>query len=103
MSTQAHLGEKVPGVMTLSGLLDHQTTVALRQEGQRYIQQSSTDVIVIDCAGVERSNSAGLSLLLSFQRDVLQAGKKLEVWNLPADMKQIASVSGLLDILPLSH
>jgi phospholipid transport system transporter-binding protein len=97
------LSEKVPGVLMLSGLLNHDTSVVLRKEGQRYINQCSADVIVVDCAGVEHSNSAGLSLLLALQRDVIKVGKKLEIWNLPVEMRQIAGVSGLLDILPLSQ
>ncbi|MNF16501.1 hypothetical protein D3C80_2195430 [compost metagenome] len=56
---------------------------------------------MIDCAGVEKSSSVGLALLLAFMRDAGAAGKNLTVRGLPADMRQIAQVSELLELLPL--
>ncbi|TWI55401.1 phospholipid transport system transporter-binding protein [Pseudomonas duriflava] len=101
--SRSTLSEKVPGVYALSGVLDHDSVVELRKEGQRLLTASTASSIVIDCEDVEHANSAGLSLLLAFQRDVLSASKTLEIWHLPDEMKQIAGVCGLLDILPLSH
>ena len=56
----------------------------------------------VDCAGITRSSSVGLSLLLCLLRDARATGKTLEIRNLPEDMRQIAAVYGLLELLPLA-
>ncbi len=73
----------------------------MREQGGRLIGASQASACVIDCAAVEKSSSVGLSLLLAFMRDAEAAGKSLTVRGLPADMRDIASVSGLLEVLPL--
>ena len=44
---------------------------------------------------------AGLALLLAFMRDARKAGRELTISALPDDMREIAQVSGLLELLPL--
>ena len=56
----------------------------------------------VDCAAVERSSSVGLSLLLAFMRDAQQQGDELVITGLPEDMRELARVSGLLDVLSLA-
>jgi phospholipid transport system transporter-binding protein len=73
----------------------------MREQGGRLIGASQASACVIDCGAVEKSSSVGLSLLLAFMRDAEAAGKSLTVRGLPADMRDIASVSGLLEVLPL--
>ena len=55
----------------------------------------------LDCSAVEKSSSVGLALLLAFVRDARKAGRELSISALPADMREIAQVSGLLELLPL--
>ncbi|MFP6849861.1 MAG: STAS domain-containing protein [Pseudomonas sp.] len=99
--SQARISEAESGVLQLFGVLDYQNAPALREQGARLLKASQPDVCVIDCAGVERSSSVGVSLLLAFMRDTSAAGKTLAVRNLPKDMREIAKVCGLLEILPL--
>ncbi|MNP85222.1 hypothetical protein D3C76_1848610 [compost metagenome] len=56
----------------------------------------------IDCAAITQSSSVGLSLLLCLLRDARATGKTLQVRNLPEDMRQVAEVYGLLELLPLA-
>lgn len=100
MST-AHIVESQAGVLQLSGVLDHVSVPAVREQGGQLIRQLVQSGCVIDCAAVEKSSSVGLSLLLALMRDAQAAGKQLEVRGLPQDMRDIASVSGLLELLPL--
>ncbi len=51
---------------------------------------------------MEKSSSVGLSLLLAFTRDARDSGHELSISGLPEDMRQIAQVSGLLELLPLA-
>lgn len=93
--------EQSPGLFRLSGVLDYRSGPLLREQGGRLIAASQAAGCVIDCAAVDKSSSVGLSLLLAFMRDARAAGKSLVVRSLPEDMHEIASVSGLLDVLPL--
>ena len=99
--SQAAISEASPGVLSLSGVLDYLSAPALREQGARLLKASPAAVCVLDCAGVEKSSSVGLSLLLAFMRDARLAGKTLSVSNLPKEMREIAGVCGLLEILPL--
>jgi phospholipid transport system transporter-binding protein len=87
--------------LQLFGVLDYQSAPALRAQGARLLKANQSDACVIDCSGVEKSSSVGVSLLLAFMRDACAAGKTLAVRGLPKDMREIAKVCGLLEILPL--
>lgn len=87
------------GELQLIGVLDYRTGPALREAGRQLIQASAQASLVLDCAQVEKSSSVGLSLLLAFLRDATAAGKQLNIRRLPADMLEIAKVSGLLEVL----
>lgn len=99
--SQARISETSLGVFSLAGVLDYVSAPALREQGSRLLKDSQAAVCVLDCSAVEKSSSVGLSLLLAFMRDTSAAGKTLRVSNLPKDMREIAGVCGLLDILPL--
>lgn len=87
------------GELQLVGVLDYRTGPALREAGRQLIRSSTQASLVLDCALVEKSSSVGLSLLLAFLRDAKAAGKPLSIRQLPADMREIAKVSGLLEVL----
>jgi phospholipid transport system transporter-binding protein len=99
--SQGTIVERSSGLFQLSGVLDYRSGPLLREQGGRLIAASQAAGCVIDCAAVDKSSSVGLSLLLAFMRDAQAAGKSLVVRSLPEDMHEIASVSGLLDVLPL--
>lgn len=87
------------GVLYLSGVLDHVSGPGLREQGQALIRQASVSELVVNCAGVEKSNSVGLALLLAFMRDAQHAAKTIELTDLPDDMRKIAQVCGLTELL----
>ncbi len=87
------------GVLALSGVLDYRSGPALRLQGQKLIAASTAATLVVDCAGVEKANSVGLSLLLAFSRDAQASGKTLTIRALPDDMAQIAQVCGISALL----
>lgn len=89
------------GVLYISGVLDHDTGVLLREQGQLLIRNSSATTVQLNCAGVEKSSSVGLALLLAFMRDGQGAGKTVELTQLPEDMRKIAQVCGLTEILDI--
>ncbi|MDD0972774.1 STAS domain-containing protein [Pseudomonas fontis] len=98
MSTTAvQLGEH--DVLSLSGVLDYRSGPALRKDGKALIASSKAPMLVIDCSAVDKSSSVGLSLLLAFMRDAQAAGKTFEVRAMPQDMREIAEVYGLDELL----
>ena len=101
--SRASISESAAGEIRLSGVLDFRTGPALRERGGQLIGASRGDTCVIDCSEVEKSSSVGLALLLALIRDAQAAGKESVLRGLPQDMREIAKVSGLLEILPLQE
>ncbi|MCW8932356.1 MAG: STAS domain-containing protein, partial [Gammaproteobacteria bacterium] len=60
------------------------------------------DTLDIDLAQLERSDSSGLALLVEWYREAEQEDKTISFFNLPAQMYEIARISGLNEILPIS-
>ena len=87
------------GELFLSGVLDYRTGPDLRKQGQALIKTSTAPALVLDCSAVTKSSSVGLSLLLCFMRDAQAAGKALSIRAMPEDMRQIAQVSELTELL----
>jgi len=87
------------GVLSLSGVLDYRTGPALRKHGSALIAASKNAALVLDCSQVEKSSSVGLSLLLAFMRDAKAAGKTAKVRAMPQDMREIAGVYDLDEVL----
>ena len=59
------------------------------------------DQLDIDLSQVERSDSAGLAMLVECLRRAHQSGKTLRFFNMPPQMLAIARVSALDQVLPL--
>lgn len=87
------------GELFLSGVLDYRTGPELRRQGQALISSSTATALVVDCSGVTKSSSVGLSLLLCFMRDAEAANKPVSIRAMPEDMREIAEVSGLTELL----
>ncbi|AWY42800.1 STAS domain-containing protein [Pseudomonas putida] len=87
------------GELRLSGVLNYRTGPGLREQGQALIKASNAAALVVDCSGVTKSSSVGLSLLLCFMRDAQAAGKALTIRGMPEEMREIAEVSELTELL----
>ena len=87
------------GELLISGVLDYRSGPDLRKQGQTLIKTSTAPTLVLDCSAVTKSSSVGLSLLLCFMRDAQAARKPVSIRALPEDMREIAQVSGLTELL----
>ncbi len=85
------------GQIQITGVLDYDTVPALWT--QYRTQLASLPVWEIDLANVERSNSAGLALLITWLREARQQEKPVRLLNIPEQMLQIARVSDLEEML----
>jgi phospholipid transport system transporter-binding protein len=71
---------------------------ALREQGRDMF--ASGRHVVLDLSGVSHANSAGLALLLEWQRVARQTGTGLSVRSLPAALANLAAMSELGPYLP---
>ncbi len=87
------------GTLTIKGVLDHHSGPLLREQGQTLIRNAAATRLQVNCAQVDKSSSVGLALLLAFMRDGERYGKVIEPVQLPEDMRKIAQVCGLTEVL----
>ena len=97
--TESAVRQGQAGELLLSGVLDYRTGPALRKQGQALINASTAPALVLDCSAVVKSSSVGLSLLLCFLRDAAAVNKPASIRALPEDMREIAQVCGLAELL----
>ncbi len=86
--------------LRLEGELNFATVPALEQRGAEMLRGCPAEVVV-DLAGVQRADSAGLALLVAWLRHARRQGRRLRFRRMPAQMRAMARVIDLEDILPL--
>ena len=96
---QASLSKDENSRLVIAGDLSFASVPALW--GQWRSTGSEGDVVDVDLSRVERSDSAGLALLVACLRDARQTGRSVRFFNIPAQMLAMARVSGLDQVLPL--
>lgn len=94
---QTKLNFLAPNTLQIVGALDFTASTALLQAGIDWLRQQPIEFI--DMAGVTNSNSAGLALLLEWQREAKKIGRKLTFTNMPASLKAAASLYGVAEWL----
>jgi len=99
--SQAHaqLKKSDDGRLLVSGELSMKTVPAL------LAQNCLSDIrgtIDIDLQAVERADSAGVALLVEWQRAARQQQQKIHFRNIPSQMLAIARLSGVDELLALS-
>lgn len=86
----------------LSGELTMQNVPLVAKETAAMVNAMQGD-IVINLSAVSRADSAGLALLIDWLRTANQRGFSIKFEGLPAQLKQIARISELDQILPLNE
>lgn len=90
------------GVILLSGVLDHSNVVSARERGEALLGQAGSRCAV-SLSGLESAHSAVLSLLLCWLRFAGKRQLSLTFVDMPDRLYDMARVSGLDDLLPLSR
>lgn len=91
------------GSYAIEGELNNQTVPDISKQLLALIPAIEGKNITLDLALVSRSDSAGVALLVEVMQVAKSANLVLLFSNLPQQMKDIADISGLLDILPISE
>ena len=89
------------GNYAIEGELNNQTVPDISKQLLTLIPAVEGKNITMDLALVSRSDSAGVALLVEVMQLAKSANLNLLFTNLPQQMKDIAGLSGLLDILPI--
>ena len=84
------------GRCTLQGPVTMANIDALLEEGGRQI---AGDQVTVDLAGVTEVDSTAVSLLLEWRRQALRAGRTIRYVNLPKNLKSLAELYGVTDLL----
>jgi phospholipid transport system transporter-binding protein len=84
------------GRCEVRGPLTIATAAGLFDEGKRLFVAES---VVVDLAGVTEVDSAAVSLLLEWRRSALAGNRRIEFTNLPANLKSLATLYGVADLL----
>ena len=88
------LGDRieVAGAMTLSA------AKGLLAEGKTFLSRADA---VFDLAGVTDVDSSGLAVVFGWQRAAQQLGKNIRIANPPHNLRSLADVYGVSELLPL--
>lgn len=89
------------GRFELYGELSFQTVPDFLASTRSLVAEGSE--VTIDLAGVERSDSAGVALLIEWLREVRGAGHAVTFVNIPSQMLAIARASSIDSVLPLTR
>ena len=84
------------GRCAVQGPLTIATAAGLAEEGRRQFSAAS---VVVDLAGVTEVDSAAVSLLLEWRRAALAAGRHIAFIHLPANLKSLAALYGVSELL----
>ncbi len=89
------------GSYLVSGELRFDTVPALL-EHSRSLFAAGVPALQLDLQDVAHADSAGLALLIEWFRAARAAGQEISFINVPSQMLDMARVSGLDGVLPLS-
>ena len=85
---------------TVAGALTFETVPDLYQSSASWFE--GADELILDLAQVERTDSAGLALLIEWLRRAQAANRTLRFANIPAQVQTLIRINGLQDAL-LNH
>lgn len=95
--SQADLDIDSSGQIHINGVLDYDSVPEIWAKYRP--QMAGLPVWEIDLSGIERTNSAGLALLITWLREARLQEKPVRLLNIPEQMLQIARVSDLEEVL----
>lgn len=83
--------------LRLKGPVTIETHVGLREAAIPYLGQTNW---IVDWTDVTEVDSSALSLLFAWQRASLPQGKWIRVNNLPPNLKSLAQLYGVAELIP---
>lgn len=93
------LQEAGPGKFAVRGPLTFATARRARDTGLAALRTINSRQVEIDCAGIGSSDSAGLAVLLDWMSSAKRSGRSLCFVNLPEQLKALARISDVEELL----
>jgi len=87
------------GALRVSGELGFDSVAGLLAESRKHL--AAPGPLNIDLSGVTASDSAGLALLIEWLRLAKQAGRPLSYAGVPEQLRALARISEVEDLLPI--
>ncbi len=87
-------------LLRVSGSLTMDTIGSEFEEAMRPLEGRTWTV---DLAKVEAADSAAVSMLLSWVRNAQRHGASVSFVNVPENLRSLADLYGVADVLPLNH
>ena len=100
MSNGCLIEETAPEHFVLRGELSFSTVMGLLRDSAVLLWGNSS--VTLDLAGVTRTDSAGLALLLEWIKIARRQGKSIRFCNIPEQMMAVAEVAGIGALLPVT-
>jgi len=94
--------EKNGGQFLVSGVIDFHCAPLLLKEACRVLDQEK-DKIIFDFSAIKKSDSSGLSVLLSLIRHANTQHKKIQFLHLPDYLLATAKISDVDTLLPCTQ
>jgi phospholipid transport system transporter-binding protein len=92
-------GAGKPVRLVVRGPLTFATATAAWREGKRALEACGDAAVEIDCAGIERADSAGLAVLIEWLAFGQRKDLDVRLQGLPTTLIDIARISELEDLL----
>lgn len=89
-------------VLKLAGKVDFTNVVGLLKKGTTYIKDGSSE-LVVDLNGMQCAQSIVLSMLLRWLATAQQSGREVTITGMSEKLFDIARVSGVETVLPLTR
>ena len=86
-------------LLSLTGTLDKQTSMALWQKRKQFIS-SKINILTIDLSAVKRIDSAGLATIIALYRELKQQKLGFKIQGASQQTRDLAKVNGVLELLP---
>ena len=90
-----------PNLLRVSGEVDFVTAASVRSQGEALIERAP-DAFVVDLEGLSSTHSVALSVLMRWLAVARRHNKDCRIERIPGKLLDVARVSGLDQVLPLS-
>jgi len=91
------------GRLLVEGSITMETAAGLLEAGRGLCGRGDCSARVIDMGGVASVDSAALAVVLAWLRAARAAGHELALVNVPTQLRSLASLYDLGDVLPLTE
>jgi phospholipid transport system transporter-binding protein len=86
-------------VLALPAVLTHASGVDFAA-GLKAAVSAEAGQVIADASALREFDSSALAVLLECRREALAAGKTFAVLNLPAQLRQLAGLYGVAELIP---